>query len=162
LARAALAEPFSMAQLESAQFNAERRDILHRAVYKRLVVDSAVVNEADIDSLKSHLAPGATVGHSREELRAAAAQFAQRRRAAVVDARVKAEIAPAWDDSVAALLVRAYAQLDPKLPDASRPFSLKLPTRQPILASADSGKVLAHTGIGDLTAAAYTRRFLGF
>ncbi len=162
LAHAAITDSFAMAPLESAQFNAERRDILRRAVFQRLVTDSAVVTGEDIDSLRARLAPGQAATLGADQMQAAAMQFAQHRRAAALDARIKADIAPAWDDSVAALLVRAYGKLDPKLADPSNPLAVHIPTRQPALAAADTGKVLARTSYGPFTAGDFTRRFLGF
>lgn len=162
LARAALAEPFLMEPLESLQFEAFHNDLLRRALLKRLVADSAQVTSADLDSARVLAAQAGGGQASQAVLEQAARSFAQRRRAEIVDQRIRAVVAPVWDDSVAALLVAGYAKLDTRLPDASKPFSLKLPNRSPVLAPADSGRILLRSTIGRLTAAGFAARFLRF
>ncbi len=91
---------------------------------------------------------------------AAARPYAERRRTEEFEARIKAEIAPAWDDSVAAFLARGYAALDPRRPDLANPFSAALPGRMPALGPDDSTRVLARSSVGPLTVADFAQRFL--
>ena len=161
VASAALNEPFVMTGIESAQFVATRDRAIRQALYKQLVVDSAVVLEADRDSARTRLqhsdpskppSPQAIEAFSRSAL-------AEPRRAAAVDSMIKVALAPAWDDSAKARLARGYAALDPTKPDPNRPFSLKLNNRIPALAPADTALVLVRSTAGNLTTADYVRRF---
>jgi len=162
LAAAAVAEPFTMGQVESAQFVAFRKDLFRRALLKRLVADSAVVTSADLDSAREMATRAAGGKPSAALLHQAARPFAERRRAQLIDARIRAEINPVWDESVAALLVAAYGKLDQSLPDTNKPMSLQLPNRNPPLAPADTGRVLVKSTLGDMTAKDFAQRFLGF
>ena len=160
VAQAALAEPFVMTEVESAQYVATRAQAVRRRLYEQLVLDSVVVTEADRDSARTRL-------HNSDPSRSPTPQaietfsrsLAEPRRAAVVDSLIKLALQPAWDDTARARLARGYAALDPRKPDPSRPFALKLNDRTPALAPADTGLVLVRSTAGNLTNADYIRRF---
>lgn len=161
IARAANAEPFVMTDLESAQYLAAREQAIQRALYTQLVADSAVVIAADRDSARVRLT-ASSLGKQAvppEAIENYAHSLAENRRAEEFNARLKAQLAPAWDDSAMARLARGYGKLDPTKPDLSKPFSLQLKPRVPELAPADTGLVLVRSTAGDLTVGEFTRRF---
>jgi hypothetical protein len=161
IARAATAEPFVMTDIESAQYLATRDQAIQRALYTKLVVDSAVVVQADRDSARARLA-ASSLGKQTvppEAVENYAHSLAEARRAEEFNARLKVQLAPAWDDSAAARLAREYGKLDPTKPDLSKPFALKLNPRVPALAPGDTGLVLVRSTAGDLTVGEFTRRF---
>lgn len=160
VARAALAEPFVMTDIESAQFQAGRADAVRRMLYRRMVLDSVTVTPADFDSARARMAPAADGKPIPPEgLASTARSFAEARRAALVNDRIKASLIPVWDDSVTVLLARGYATLDPSTPDLSNPMALRLKNRNPPLAPADTGRVLATSAAGPITAGGFVRRF---
>jgi hypothetical protein len=55
VASAALAEPFVMTEIESAQYVATQAAAVRRALYQQLVVDSTVITESDRDSARVRL-----------------------------------------------------------------------------------------------------------
>jgi hypothetical protein len=160
VARAALAEPFTMTDLESAQYLASRAQAVRRALYQRLVADSVTVTQADLDSARvriSHSDPSKPP--AAEAVATFSRSLAEQRRAADVDSLIKRALQPAWDDSTAARLARGYGQLDPTKPDPRNPFAIKLRNRIPALAPEDTGRVLVRSAVGALTAGEFTRRF---
>jgi len=160
MAQAALAEPFVMTDRETAQFAAFRDDVVRRELYKILVVDSAVVLPVDRDSARARMAtPPDGSPIPAEAIDGAAKDWAQRRRAQVVEAAIKASVAPMFDDAVAGRLAGAYAAADSSLPDLDQPFQAALRGRNPKLAPGDSLQVLARSSVGDLTVGEFVRRF---
>jgi hypothetical protein len=160
MARAALAEPFTMSPAESARFVAFRQNLERQELYRLIVADSARVTPADRDSARRQLAaaPGATPP-AAEAVETAARTRAEQRRAREVDAWIRSSLAPAWDDSVAALLAAGYAAVDSATPSLDQPLSATLRERRPSLAPADTARVLVRSTAGPLTAAAFARRF---
>ena len=160
IALAANAEPFVMTPVESAQFTALRSDALRRALYVRLVADSTVVTVADRDTARARMEPTADGKPvPAEVVEREAHKIAEERRSAQVSDQIKAALAPVWDDSVTARLGRAYAALDPKLPDLSNPMNARLPTRRPDLTPADTALVLARSTVRPLTIGEFLQRF---
>ncbi len=160
IARAATAEPFVMTDVESAKFVAARADIVRRTLYRRLVADSTVVTAVDRDSARARMTPtpdGKPVPPGA--LESQARQFAEERRANEVNARIRAALAPDWDTLATGRLARAYAALDPTMPDLSHPMSMRLPSHRPALAPGDSLRALATSTAGPLTMAEFVRRF---
>ncbi|MEP7027711.1 MAG: peptidylprolyl isomerase [Candidatus Eisenbacteria bacterium] len=160
IALAANAEPFVMTDVESAQYLAARADIVRRGLYRRLVADSTVITDADRDTARARLA-GSTAGQPvpAGTIETQALALAEDRRANEVNRRIRASLTPAWDDSATAQLARAYAALDPTLPDLSHPMSLRMPNRWPALAPTDTTRVLATSTAGPLTMGEFVRRF---
>jgi len=158
IARAAVAEPFVMTPVESAQYVAMRADAVRRALYVRLVTDSTVVTEADRDTARAHMAEAAGGKPiPADQLEPAARMRAEERRGNQVSEQIKAALAPVWDDSVTARLARGYAALDPKLPDLSNPMAARLPSRRPEIA--DTAAVLARSSVKPLTIGEFIQRF---
>lgn len=161
MARAALAEPFTMTEVESARFDAYRAQLERTELFRILISDSATVTPADRDSARAHMTAMPDGSPTPPEaVEAAARPYAEQRRAGELNQRVRDQVSPVWDDSVAADLARAYAALDPRLPDLSNPMNAHLPNRLPALSAADSARVLATSGVGPLTVAEYVGRFL--
>ena len=157
---AALAEPFVMTDIESAQYVAARAQAIRRTLYQQLVVDSAVVTPADRDSARTRLHNSdPSKPPSPQALEAFSRSLAETRRAAVVDSTIKVALVPVWSDTAKARLARGYAALDPTKPDPSRPFSLKLNSRTPELAPGDTALLLVRSTQGSLTTADFIRRF---
>jgi hypothetical protein len=73
--------------------------------------------------------------------------------------RIKVMLAPVWDDSVTARLARAYAALDPSLPDLSHPMNARMPSRRPDLSPSDTALVLARSTVHPLTIGEFLQRF---
>jgi hypothetical protein len=160
VSRAALAEPFVMTDLESAQYLSAKAQAMKRTLYKQMVSDSTVVTQADRDSAQNRIRssdPGKPP--SPQAVDTFARSLAEPRRAAQVDSMLRQQLAPVFDDSAKARLARGYAALDPTRPDPSRPFNVKLRNRIPALSPADTGLVLAKTTQFNLTVGEFTRRF---
>jgi hypothetical protein len=149
-----------MTEVESAQYLASKAQAIRRSLYRQLVQDSTVVTDADRDSARARITssdPGKPPAPQAVET--FARSLAEPRRAAYVDAMLKKELAPVWDDTAKARLARGYAALDPSKPDPAKPFNLKLPNRMPELSPADTGLVLVRSTAGNITVGDFTRRF---
>lgn len=163
MARAALAEPFTPTPPESAQLVAYRQGLERQELYRLLVGDSARVTPADYDSARLQIQRSAAPGAPpppEDALEGEARRRAERRRADQVEVGIRAAIAPAWDDSAAALLARGYAAVgDTTLPDLDNPFSAVMKDRRPRLAPADTARTLVRSTVGTITIAGFVRRF---
>jgi hypothetical protein len=165
MARAALAEPFTPSPPESARMVSYRSNLERQELYRILILDSTRVTPADYDSVRQEFAAGQDSAEGRkappppEAIEAGARKRAERRRGEEFESRIRVELAPAWDDSVAALLARGYAGSDSTVPDLSNPFQAAMKERRPRLAPADSGRVLVTSSVGVLTAASFADRF---
>jgi hypothetical protein len=163
MARAALAEPFTMTGPESARYVAYRQSLERQELFRALVADSARITAADRDSARREVAarPGADASAPppAEAIESAARVRAERRRAQELETWIRAALAPAWDDSVAAFLARAYAGIDSTRPNLDQPFSASLRERRPPMAPADTARVLVASSAGPLTVASFVRRF---
>lgn len=161
MAQAALAQPFVMTDRETAQFVAFRGDLERRELYKLLVIDSSVVLPVDRDSARARMVPppdGSAI--PPEAIDGAAKDWAQRRRAEVVEAGIKSAVAPVFDDAVAGRLATAYAAADSaRRPAGGDPLQAAIRSRWPSLTAADSLGVLARSAVGDLRVGEFVRRF---
>jgi hypothetical protein len=164
MARAALSEPFTMSPTESAQFVAHRQNAERQELYRILIRDSVQVTAADRESAQAAAAAMATAPNAPptppEMIEREAQRRAEQRRAMEIDKAIRASLAPAWDDSVAALLARGYTAIgDTTLPDLANPFGAMLKERRPRVAAADTARVLVTSTAGTLTVADFARRF---
>lgn len=161
MARAALAEPFTMTAQETAQFGAERQKLERQELFRILIADSARVSAADRDSARRQVGPSPDGSPaSPEAIEGEARRRAERRRTDEVEAGIRVSLAPAWDDSAAALLARGYAAIgDTTLPDLDNPFRAVMKDRRPRLAPADTAATLVASSAGAITVADFVRRF---
>ncbi|MEO6462387.1 MAG: peptidylprolyl isomerase, partial [Candidatus Eisenbacteria bacterium] len=161
MARAALAEPFTASPPESAQLVAYRQNLERQELYRLLIADSTRVTTADRDSARRQMSavPGAPTPPP-EAIEGEARRLAERRRTDEVETGIRSALAPAWDDSVAALLARGYAAVgDTTLPDLDNPFGAILKDRRPRVAPADTARTLVGFSAGTVTVAGFVRRF---
>lgn len=160
MARAALAEPFTMTGPESARYVAYRQTLERQELFRALIADSVRITAADRDSARREVSARPDGENApAEAIEAAARLRAERRRSQEVEASIRASLAPAWDDSVAAFLARAYAGLDSTPPNLDQPFTAALRERRPPMAPADTARVLVASSAGPLTVAGFVRRF---
>ena len=112
LAQAALAEPFVATEPESARYLTERARLLSFSLYSTMVYDSLELRDEDWKNARLALTGGMEVPDSAlvdtTGLAQEAKQSAARRRSEVVSGQIRDDLAPAWDDSVAALLARRH------------------------------------------------------
>jgi hypothetical protein len=157
LARAALAEPFVATEAESAVYLTERARALSERHYAHLVFDSLEVLPADWENARRAIADSSdTTG-----LAANARRSAVFRREQIVSERVRADLAPVWDDSVAALLAREFAKLPPLRRQEGDRFMVRVTNQVPAFAPADTGRALV-TARGDrISVAGFLLRFQG-
>lgn len=158
LARAALAEPFVYTRQESARYASYKDDLLRQALYRQLVLDSLTVTDED-KRLGWEDLKGSGMSDSVSARQAARAR-AERRRSEVVMAQMKTDLAPVWDDSVAALMARGYGALPPTQEKTAAGIKLRMSNRLPEFPPADTGRVLVKTTGDRITVADFGRRFL--
>ena len=160
MAQAALAEPFVMTDRESAQYVSYRGDLERRELYTILVVDSAIVLPVDRDSARSRMVtPPDGSAIPPQAIESAAKDWAQRRRADVLGANIKASAAPTFDDAVTAHLAGAYASIDSTPTPSGDPLRAAIRSRWPSLTAADSLRIIARSTVDDLSLGEFVRRF---
>ncbi len=74
--------------------------------------------------------------------------------------RIRAEMAPVWDDSVDALLARGFAGLPPLQEQTPRGVKMRISQQLPPFAPADTGRVLVGAKGDQISVAEFGRRFL--
>ncbi|MGH7724828.1 MAG: hypothetical protein ACREOU_05310 [Candidatus Eiseniibacteriota bacterium] len=157
LARAALSEPFVMTREESALYTTHRDNLVRRALYRRVVLDSLTITPEDLELARRDVPPGVTDSIT---IRSAARTRAERRRSEEVNKQIRVALAPVWDDSVAALIARGFAALPPLQEKTPKGMKMRISNALPNFAPSDTGRVLVRSTIGPMTIGDFGRRFL--